>query len=305
MGEMTQKDLREHLALVGSESGFFETLGAQHSAVFVKGSAEGGKTLIVTFENLDDIKKDAEDRMPWGYGFVTSQGWSMLGLMAHGWTWYRDESVFDFFDRLRDEKFFEQFDTVVFYGASMGAYAASVFSAAAPGATVVLLSPQATLSRDVASWETRYRKAWKRDFSTRYAYGPEQSKLAHKVHLFYDPLASLDAMHAALFQGENVTKYKCRFMGHRIASLWQRMSVLKKVVLGCVEDKLDEGVFYTLMRARLHNQRYQREMLDRLVKMNRPYLVAQYTQSVLNTRGGPVFRKALKKATAELAAKKK
>ncbi len=305
MNDMTQKDLRQHLASVVSENGFFESLGAQHSAVFVKGSAKGGKTLIVTFENLDDIKKDEEDRMPWGYGFVTSQGWSMLGLMAHGWTWYRDEAVFDFFDRLRDEGFYDQFDTVVFYGASMGAYAASVFSASAPKATVVLLSPQATLSRDVASWETRYRKAWKRDFSTRYAYGPEQSSAAHKVHLFYDPLASLDAMHAALFNGDNVTKYKCRFMGHRIASLWQRMGVLKQVVLGCVDDTLDVSKFYTLMRARLHNQRYQREMLDRLIKMRRPHLVRRYAQAVLNTRGGPVFRQAMRKAEAEIAAKKK
>lgn len=305
MNDMTQKDLRQHLASVGSENGFFESLGVQHSAVFVKGNAEGGKTLIVTFENLDDIKKDEEDRMPWGYGFVTSQGWSMLGLMAHGWTWYRDEAVFDFFDRLRDEGFYDQFDTVVFYGASMGAYAASVFSASAPKATVVLLSPQATLSRDVASWETRYRKAWKRDFSSRYAYGPEQSASAHKVHLFYDPLASLDAMHAALFNGDNVTKYKCRFMGHRIASLWQRMGVLKQVVLGCVDDTLNVKVFYTLMRARLHNQRYQREMLDRLVKMKRPHLVYRYTRAVLNTRGGPVFRQAMKAAKAEIEAKRK
>ncbi len=72
--------------------------------------------------------------MPWGYGFVEAHGWSMLGMMAHDWTWYRDAAVWDFFDRLRDEGFFKQFDKVVFYGASMGAYAASVFSSAAPGA---------------------------------------------------------------------------------------------------------------------------------------------------------------------------
>lgn len=301
MNKPTQKDLQNHLKSVGAEKGFFQPLGAEHSALFVQGAGKGGKTLIVTFENLDDVAKDEEDRMPWGYNFVTAQGWSMLGMMAHGWTWYRDETVFDFFDRLRDEGFFDRFDKVLFYGASMGAYAASVFSAAAPGATVILLSPQATLSRDVASWETRYRKAWARDFSSRYGYGPTQSASARQVHLFYDPQASLDAMHAALFQGANVRKYKCRFMGHRIASLWQQMSVLKQVILGCVEDTLTPAEFYTLMRARLHNHRYQKEMLTRLVQLDRPHLVARYTRAVLNTRGGPNFRKALRKAEEQIA----
>ncbi|WP_069298864.1 hypothetical protein [Neptunicoccus sediminis] len=300
MNKPTQIDLQNHLASVGGEKGFFEELGNQHSALFVQGEGQGGKTLFVTFENLDDVAKDAEHRMPWGYNFVTGQGWSMLGMMAHGWTWYRDEAVFDFFDRLRDEGFFKQFDNVLFYGASMGAYAASVFNAAAPGSTVILLSPQATLSRDVASWETRYRKAWARDFSSRYGYGPVESLQAKQVHLFYDPQASLDAMHAALFQGENVRKYKCRFMGHRIASLWQQMGVLKQVVLGCVEDTLTTAAFYGMMRARLHNHRYQKEMLNRLLEKNRPHLVARYTRAVLNTRGGPNFRKALRAAEEQM-----
>ena len=50
--------------------------------------------------------------------------------MAHGSTWYRDETVHDFFDRLRDQGFFRQFDRVVFYGTSMGGYAACAFSLA-------------------------------------------------------------------------------------------------------------------------------------------------------------------------------
>ena len=303
--EVSKGDWRAELARVGEQRGFYEEIGAEHTSLFVRGEGAGSTTLIVTFENLDHVFEGADDRMPWGYDFVTSRGWSMLGMMAHGWTWYRDEHVFDFFDRLQAKGFFEQFDNVVFYGASMGAYAASVFCAAAPGSTAILLSPQATLSRDVAPWETRYRKAWARSYSGRYAYGPDQVKNANRVHLFYDPREPLDAMHAALFRGHNITKYHCRFMGHRIASLWMRMGVLKQVVMGCVDGTMNRQMFYKLMRARLLTVRYQQEMLRRLQKLGRPWLIANYTRAVLNNRRGPKFRRALAKAEAQLTAQKR
>ncbi len=297
MAEPTQLEWRKNLEKVGATEGFYEALGDQHTALFL----ERGETLIVTFENLDHVYERGDDRMPWGYDFVTSRGWSMLGLMAHDWTWYRDDAVHDFFDRLRDEGFFERFDKVIFYGASMGAYAASVFSAAAPGATVICISPQATLDREIASWETRYRKAWRRNFHSRYAYGPEMVQTAQAVHVFYDPRAPLDAMHAALYRGDNVTKYRCRFMGHRIASLWLLMGVLKPVIEGCVAGSMTQTEFYTLLRKRREIARYQKEMLAALEKADRPKLIRRYCTAVLARRGAPVFRKALRTAEARIA----
>ena len=296
---ISQSDWRNSLVQIGKKEGFFEELGKEHSALFV----EREDTLIVTFENLDHVFDRGEDRMPWGYDFVKSRGWSMLGLMAHDWTWYRDDAVFDFFDRLRDEGFFKRFKTVVFYGASMGAYAACVFSSAAPGATVICISPQATLSRDVTSWETRYRKARRRDFTGRYSYAPEMIRNAGAVHMFFDPTAPLDAMHAALFQGGGVIKYNCRFMGHRIASLWLRMAVLKPVIVGCVEGNMAPAEFYGMLRVRKENPRYQKEMLARIKALDRPALLARYCQAVLDTRRAPVFRRELNGALKALGRK--
>lgn len=293
----TQTEWQANLQKIGAEQGFYEALGDQHTALFV----ERGKTLIVTFENLDHVYGNAQDRMPWGYDFVTSRGWSMLGLMAHDWTWYRDGHVHDFFDRLREEGFFARFDKVIFYGASMGAYAAAVFSSAAPGATVICISPQATLDREVAPWETRYRKAWRRDYSDRYGYAPDMVAGAGAVHLFYDPRAPLDAMHAALFRGVNLHKYRCRFMGHRIASLWLQMGVLKPVIEGCVAGTMTASDFYTLLRRRRDTPRYQKEMLQTLEKLNRPRLLARYCRAVLARRRGPHFRKALRAAEDRIA----
>jgi pimeloyl-ACP methyl ester carboxylesterase len=292
----TKAEWRSNLQKLGDEKGFCALLGDHHTALF----CEGGDTLIVTFENLDHVFELNDTKLPWGYDFVTKNGWSLLGMMAHGWTWYRDEDVYDFFDRLRDEGFFEGYKRVVFYGASMGGYAAAAFSAACPGATVVLISPQATLSREDASWETRYFKAWKRDFSSRYGFAPDMIKAAEKVYLYYDPLAPLDAMHAALFRGDNVIKLRCRYFGHRIASMWTRIGILKPIVEQSIAGTLTEIDFYKMLRGRRENTRYQREMLERLEKKQRPWLIEQYCSAVLARRGGPKFRQALKKAQQKL-----
>ena len=283
----------------GSKYGFFEQLGKDHTALF----ARGGATLIVTFENLDHVFERSETRLPWGFDFVRSRGWSILGLMAHDWTWYRDGNVHDFFDRLREEGFFEGFDRVVFYGASMGAYAACVFSSASPGATVIAISPQATLDRTVASWETRYRKVWRRNFNDRYGYAPDMLADADQVYMFYDPLAPLDAMHAALFRGENIVKLRCRFQGHRIASAMQGMGILKPVVEGCVDGTLTSAEFYKLLRKRREFPRYLKDLLLRIDAMDRPWLTVLYCEYVLSKRRGPAFRKRLNAAKAKIASR--
>lgn len=298
--DFSHDEWRSNLAKIGAKEGFFEELGEQHSALYVA----RGKTLIISFENLDHVYENDGDRMPWGFDFVEKRGWSMLGMMAHDWTWYRDEHVFAFFDRLRDDGFFDQFEKVVFYGASMGAYAACVFSSAVPGATVIAISPQATLDRRVASWESRYRKAWRRDFTGSYSYAPDMVATAKDVHLFFDPLAPLDAMHACLFQGDNVVKYSCRFMGHRIASLWLLIGILKEVSMRCVDGSLTTVEFYAMVRKRREVPRYQRETLDRLKARGGQKAIVDYCTAILNRRRGPVFRRELNEATKRLAAGK-
>ena len=289
---------RRELAEIGEENGFYRELGADHTALYVQSS----DTLVVTFENLDHVFSHGTTRLPWGFHFIQSHGWSILGMMAHDWTWYRDEAVFDFFDELRDEGFFAQFKRVIFYGASMGGYAAAAFSAAAPGATVILISPQATLDSAVTPWETRYAKARHRDFNSRYGFGPASLASAAQVYLMWDPLARLDDRHAALFARPDIIRLKCRLMGHRIASAMQGMGILKKVVEGAIEGRLTDLEFYQLLRARRSYARYLRELLARLEKRDKTYLVALMCTHYLATRRGPKFRKALRAASAKLTA---
>lgn len=293
---ISMAEWQENLRSLGEAEGFYRRLGDEHTALY----SERGSTLVVTFDNLDHVYGRAEDRLPWGYSFTKANNWSTLGLMAHGWTWYRDQAVFDFFDELRETGFFEQFDKVVFYGASMGAYAACAFSAAAPGCDVIAISPQATLDRRVTSWETRYRKVWKRNFNDRYGFAPDMVASARKVTLFYDPISHLDAMHVALFQGDNTRKILCRNMGHRIASLWMGMGILKPIVEGTITDSISETEIYRLFRARHTNGRYQKEMLSRLSQSGRHDLLVRYCRHVVSTRRAPHFRRAMKESLKKL-----
>ena len=269
---------RENFQKAAGENGFFEELSHEHRALFVP----KGNVLVVAFENLDDARQNPDNRLPWGMDFLTSRGWSALGIMAHGHTWYRDPAIARFFDRLREEGFFEQFKRVVFYGVSMGGYAATAYASACPGSDVLVVNPQATLSRDVTlGWETRFKPAWKRDYDGPYGFGPDGVRQARKVRIFYDPKIAADALHVALYQGSNIEKYRCRHHGHGMLTTWRHMGVLSQIITGCIEDTLTQQEIYTLLTARKRNPFFQKRMLNYLLTTGRPYWLAQYCNAVL------------------------
>jgi pimeloyl-ACP methyl ester carboxylesterase len=282
------------LATAARERGYFEQISLEHKSLFLRGNS----TLVVTFDNLDDARQ-SPDRMPWGVNFISSMGWSSLGIMAHGHTWYRDPALIRYFDELAEDRFFEGFEKVVFYGTSMGGYAAAAYSAASPGSTVIAVNPQATLERDRAGWETRFRPAWRRDFSGRYGFAPDSIRQARKMYLFYNPAIQADAMHASLFWGDNVHKIRCAHMGHGILSVWRQMGVLKKIVAGCVNDDISSLGLYQLLRARRVSPAWQKMMLEYLRKRRRHALVERFCMA-LPDNSDEVFQKALEDARRAL-----
>lgn len=261
--------------LAGPE-GFYRENG-MHSFLHIP----RGRVLVVTFDNLDIAMTKREDRRPWGFDFIRRQGWSMLGVMANGWTWYRDPWVWAEFDRLAQEGFFAGFDRVVFYGASMGGYAACAFAPAHPGADVVAISPQSTLDRSIVPWETRYRTAWDKDFSGKYGDAAEASRAARRVILLYDPHEPLDRAHAGRFTAENVLHLRAPLLGHRLGSSLNQMGVLSPVILAALDGSLTGAEFYRRLRARRDFPRYQRELFRRALDRGRPGLAARVGRWVL------------------------
>ena len=274
--------------LAGPE-GFFRE-GAEHAMLYVPRSAD---VLVVTFDNLDIAMDKREDRRPWGFSFIEKQGWSMLGVTAAGWTWFRDPWVSAQFDALRDQGFFARFGRVVFYGASMGGYGACAFCAACPGADVVAISPQSTLDRALVPWETRYKTAWGRDFSGPYGDAALASRSARRVTLLYDPYEELDAAHVARFEGPNVMALRTPLLGHRLGSSLHQMGILSPVALGALDGTLTEAAFYRLLRARRTFPRYQRELFQRAIDRGHPELARRLGRWVLTRGANRYIRKAL------------
>ncbi|RMD47133.1 MAG: hypothetical protein D6832_06615 [Alphaproteobacteria bacterium] len=279
--------------LIGPE-GFLRE-GGQHSFTFIP----RGPVLCVTFDNLDIAMNKREDRRPWGFGFIEAQGWSMLAVMAGGWTWFRDPFVWEEFDRLAAEGFFGRFEKVIFYGASMGGYGALAYSAAAPGADVVVFSPQTVLDKRKVPWETRYRVAWDRDWSGPYADAAETIRTARRVNVFYDPWSELDARHVARLSGPNLRLFRAPFMGHRLGTLLQRMGVLKPLVLAAAEGRLTEREFYRTLRARRAERRYRRELVDLAIDRGHPRLAARLCRRVLAEGHDSFFADTLARLAAE------
>ena len=245
--------------LIGDD-GFFRE-NDQHCMTYIQRS----KTLCVTFDNLDIAMNKRDDRRPWGYKFIEDQDWSMLALMANGWTWFRDPWVFEQFDQLKNSGFFQQFDRVIFYGASMGGYGALVFSRACPGADVVAFTPQTILDKTVVPWETRYRVAWEYDFSGPYGDAVDAIETANRVSIFYDPYSKLDAKHISRLKGKNVIKFRAPFFGHRLGSMFAQMGILQPIVLSAINRQLDAKSFYSILRKRRNHRRYRKEMVDNLI----------------------------------------
>lgn len=292
---------RQTLLAQARDSGFFEDVGPMHKAIFIPASGPKADTLVVVFDNLDDVRQKT-DRLPWAVDFISAQGWSSLGFMAHGATWYRDTAVLDFFDRLKAEGFFERFRRVVFYGTSMGGYAACAFSAVAPGATVVAINPQATLAREHAAWERRFRPAWRNDFSGRYGFAPDMVGTASKVWLFYDSRIGADANHVALFRGAQIEKVKCPFMGHGMLTVWRDMGVLKPIVSSCIDGTATRLEIARLLRKRHDSLLYKRAVSTWLQKAGRHRRVIQWADAVMSKRRGPFFVNARQQAVEAIKA---
>ncbi len=267
------------------EFGFFEQLGQTHFAGFL----EAGNNLLVTFENAPTVQARNADAEPRGFAYARHDGWSHLALFSTQESWFRDEAVYDFFDRMIDDGFFEDFAKTIFHGGDGGAaYAAAAFSVAAPGATVIALRPQATLDATIAGWDGRYLSARKYDFRGRYGYAPAMIEAASDVFIAYDPVQRIDACHAALFLKPHVTALPCPLLGTALDQAFDRMGIHDILIKLAMDNALDRKRFVQLLRARRYDLSYVRALVRRLVRIGHPRLAVIICDYMLR-RGHDAF----------------
>ena len=242
---------------IADEAGYFQPLSSKHNAAFI----DAGKTLLVTFESVQSIQANNANAHPVGFEMVREEGWSLLSFLCDGQTWFRDPSMYRYFDRLIDDGFFEDFERVIFYGAGSCGYAACAFSVAAPGAQVLALSPQATLDPRVTEWDERFRRMRRISFSDRYGYAPDMLDAAERATIIYDPRVEMDAMHAALFTRANVDKLRMAYFGNALDLQMMRMDILYPLLSAIGAGDPVPSEFHMLHRQRRSDRIYLRAVL--------------------------------------------
>lgn len=286
--------------LITESTGFYQALGSHHMAGFV----DDGSTLLVTFETVQGIQALSEDAQPLGWEFSRSLGWSHLAVVSDGDTWFRHASVYEFFDQMIDDGFFEEFEQVIFYGAGPCGYAAAAYSVSAPGAKVVAIQPQATLDPRVTEWDPRFPEMRRYSFTDRFGYAPDMLDAANEAFVLYDPREDLDAMHAALFTRPNVTKLRMANMGDALQSQLMAMEILFPLLQAVGEGQFSEAQFADLYRARRNHAPYLRSLVARMDQAERPWMTAMICRNVLARMSAPRIRRRLEALEAAAEAGK-
>ncbi len=274
---------------IAEEHGYFQPLGKQHWATFV----EDKPVLLVTFETIDGIQNRKDTGQPLGFELVRELGWSHLCILSQGESWFRDPAVYGYFDRLCDDGFFDDFESVLFYGSGPCGYAAAAFSVAAPGAQVVTLNPQATLDPRLTGWDPRFRQARKYSFDDRYGYAPDMIEAADNGFVIYTKDAPLDAMHAALFRRDTVTLLPIPKLGRPAEDALLEMQLLFRILAQAKAGKLTHQSFSKLMRARRDFMPYLRFLRAKLFETDRIWLTALLCANVVSRFNAPKFRATL------------
>ncbi len=294
---LSEVEWATRLAQISNINGYFKALGPEHFASFT----EADPILLVTFETMQGIRALDEEAQPMGWEMVKALNWSHLGIVSNGDTWFRDDNVYAYFDSLVDDGFFEDFETVVFYGAGPCGYAAAAFSVAAPGSTVLCIQPQATLNPTIAGWDDRFTDARRLDFTSRYGYAPDMLDAAERAFVLYDPFVTLDAMHAALFTRPNVTKLPLRHMGETIQTHLMEMQLLYRLLARAGINKLSHASFAKLFRVRRDYPPYLRNLLARTDVEERNFLGQLLCQNVTSRMKAPKFARRLRDLQSALA----
>ncbi|MBK8441331.1 MAG: hypothetical protein IPL38_18135 [Rhodobacter sp.] len=277
---------------IAEDDGYLERVGARHWAFF----AEDRPNLLVTFERAETIRA-RDDQLPAAYAMCKARGWSLLTLIAEGETWWRDRSVWGYFDRLVDDAFFDDFDQVLFHGAGAAGYAACAYAVAAPGARVLAVAPRATLDPEVAGWDRRHMAARRFDFTSRYGYAPDMTEGAAHVWLVHDPLNPVDAMHAALFRNPWVTPLKARRTGEVTERALAGAGILDKVLEDAMAGTLTAAGFARHWRSRRSYAFYLKSILNAAAAQKRPDLELRICRSVTRRMKAPRFAARLAELT--------
>lgn len=216
----------------------------------------GGRDLLVTFDNLATVE-EAYPRPAWLAARGGQMGHAVLGVQTFAKDWYRNPDAAPLIRGLVAAGFFAQFDRVVFIGASMGAFAAINLAGLVPGAKVIALSPQSTMSKTIAPFERRFGWAVARSDWTTPA-GLDAAKAVAALPamvVLYDSRIPEDLAHARRLAGPNVQLARIDHCTHEAVRVVMKCGALAPLI----DDVLRSGRAGPAFWRAMHNRRTVRK----------------------------------------------
>ncbi len=211
----------------------------------------GSTVLVVSFEPAATGKNEPDlDRPVWGQALLLKRGVSVLGVKRVATDWYRNPELHQAFRALQAAGWFSRYAQVLFYGSSMGGYAALAFAACAPGSTVLAFSPQSTLAPERCWFDQRFAgaraKRWRGDLVD----GVDGAEVASRVYICYDPYQVKDRLHAQRLPAHNRVDLRLPFVGHTTVQALASMRQLRPVFDQALAGTLDAAGFRRIARGR-------------------------------------------------------
>ena len=278
----------DRLEDLAEDLGYFEPLGPDHQAVHIKGSDK----IVVTFETAQNICS-LPAAEPCSFDLARKNGWSVLSIISNENSWFRHPAIYQFFDKLIDEGFFDAYEKVLFHGVSGGGYAACAYSVAAPGSTVLAIRPQATLDPKIAGWDKRFLDQRRLDFTSRYGYAPDMIDGAEQVYIVYSPTQKIDAIHAALFTRPNVTKLRVPGIVGPLEDAFFKARIYNGLIITAMNGTMNKRRFALTMRSLKATDKYRKNLVARAMASGHPTLAANAAAFAGRTSDDPFFAQAL------------
>lgn len=206
--------------------------------------------LVVTFEAAGGVPDRSDRTRPgWAVSWLERQGFSILAVKALKADWYRKPELHAFLRTLQREGFFARFRRTVFYGSSMGGYAALAFSSLVPGSIVLAYSPQTSLHPALTPWDPRFKEARKEDWDGDFADAAACAE-ASRVIVVYDPLNLPDRMHVARLPVHNLLPLRFPAGGHLVVVRVGELNSLGHVFTQALDGSLTVEGFAKFARRR-------------------------------------------------------
>jgi tetratricopeptide (TPR) repeat protein len=208
-------------------------------------AAGDGRVQVVTFDHYHD--QPGTDRTAFGQDHFAARGITALHLLSRGNDWFQYPETEEVLRLIRAAV--EGASRVVAYGSSMGGYAALRFAAAIGADAALALSPQYSLDRRKAGFETRWAQD-RRRIRFRHALDGAIVPVPLMV-LAYDPRVRPDRLHAArIMRAVPLTPIALPYAGHPVGPFLADVGLLDTLVTTILDGVFDAAALHRAALAR-------------------------------------------------------